>query len=65
MIEYVALREVVPEALVAFKDIEVFVIAACPRIPIDDYSSFHVPVLNVREAYMCLENYMGKYYDFK
>jgi len=60
-----ALREVVPEALVAFKDIEVFVIAACPRIPIDDYSSFHVPVLNVREAYMCLENYMGKYYDFK
>ncbi len=59
-----ALREITPEALIPYGGIEVFVIAACPRIPIDDYSNFHKPVLNIMEAYMYLQKYMGDYHKF-
>jgi len=60
----IALREITPEALIPYSGIEVFVIAACPRIPIDDYANFHKPVVNIMEAYMCLQKYMGDYHKF-
>ncbi len=37
-------------------DIDVFVITACPRIPIDDLQDFEKPVLTPGEAFMVLRN---------
>ncbi|OGD46937.1 diphthamide biosynthesis enzyme Dph2 [Candidatus Bathyarchaeota archaeon RBG_16_48_13] len=44
-----AAREVIPESLLNFQDIEAFVITACPRIAIDDSQRFLKPVLNQEE----------------
>jgi 2-(3-amino-3-carboxypropyl)histidine synthase len=44
-----ATREVIPENLLNFQDIEAFVITACPRIAIDDSQRFLKPVLNPEE----------------
>ncbi|RLF13171.1 MAG: diphthamide biosynthesis enzyme Dph2 [Thermoprotei archaeon] len=43
-------REVTPETLENFVDLDAFVITACPRIPIDDYERFRKPLLTVREV---------------
>jgi len=40
-----ALREITPEALVQFPNIEAFVNTACPRVSLDDASRFPKPVL--------------------
>lgn len=38
------------------EDIDVYVITACPRIPIDDLQDFEKPVLTPGEAFMILKN---------
>lgn len=49
-----ALREVKPEALMQFPTIEAFVNTACPRISLDDASSFLKPVLTLEETLVVL-----------
>jgi len=49
-----ALREIAPEALLQFPDIEAFVNTACPRISLDDTSRFHRPVITFNEALVAL-----------
>jgi len=49
-----ALREIVPGALMQFPTIEAHVNTACPRIALDEPSAFTKPVLTVREAYVAL-----------
>ena len=44
-----ATREVIPENLLNFQDIEAFVITACPRIATDDSQRFLKPILNPEE----------------
>ncbi len=49
-----ALREITPSALLQFPTIEAYVNTACPRIALDEPSSFTKPVLTVREAQVAL-----------
>jgi len=49
-----ALREVAPEALMEFPQIEAFVNTACPRISLDDASRFSKPVLTYKETLVML-----------
>jgi len=58
----ICVREVTPENLDSFIDIEAFVNTGCPRIPIEDQSKFKKPILNPEEALIGLgvipwENY--------
>jgi len=45
-----AIREITPEALAGFPQIEAFVDTACPRVAVDDATRFRRPVLTVNEA---------------
>jgi 2-(3-amino-3-carboxypropyl)histidine synthase len=49
-----ALREVVPEALMEFPKMEAFVNTACPRIGLDDASRFSKPILTYKETLVML-----------
>jgi len=49
-----ALREVVPEALMEFPQIEAFVNTACPRVALDDASRFSKPILTYKETLVML-----------
>jgi len=49
-----ALREITPEALLQFPDIEAFVNTACPRVSLDDASRFNKPVITFNEALVVL-----------
>ena len=46
----ICVREVTPENLNSFIDVEAFVNTGCPRIPIEDQSKFNKPILNPREV---------------
>jgi len=50
-----ALREVTPEALLEFPQIEAFVNTACPRVGLDDASRFSKPLLTYKETLVMLE----------
>jgi 2-(3-amino-3-carboxypropyl)histidine synthase len=61
-----AAREVIPENLLNFQDIEAFVITACPRLAVDDSQRFLKPVLNPEEFSVMLgerswEDYIKKW----
>jgi len=49
-----ALREITPEALLQFPDIEAFVNTACPRVSLDDAQRFTRPVITFNEALVVL-----------
>jgi 2-(3-amino-3-carboxypropyl)histidine synthase len=44
-----AVREILPDVLVEFPTVDVYVNTACPRISLDDASKFKKPVLTVQE----------------
>ncbi len=44
-----ALREILPETLIAFPTVDVYLNTACPRISLDDTSKFLKPVLTASE----------------
>ncbi|MCD6324037.1 MAG: diphthamide biosynthesis enzyme Dph2 [Desulfurococcales archaeon] len=41
--------------------VDAFIVTSCPRLPIDDLSDYHKPVLTPGEAFMVLEGSMGRY----
>ena len=45
-----AIKEITPEALMAFPKVDAYVDTACPRIALDDASKFQKPVLTLNEA---------------
>ncbi len=45
-----AIKEITPEALMAFPKVDAYVNTACPRIALDDASKFQKPVLTLNEA---------------
>jgi 2-(3-amino-3-carboxypropyl)histidine synthase len=49
-----ALREVAPSALMQFPGLDAFVNTACPRLSLDDASSFRRPLLSLNEALVLL-----------
>ena len=49
-----ALREVTSNALMQFPNVEAFVNTACPRLSLDDTSSFLKPILSLNEALVML-----------
>ena len=49
-----ALREIIPERLMQFPSVEVFVNTACPRISLDGTSRFRKPVLTPSETLVAL-----------
>ena len=49
-----ALKEITPEALLQFPDIEAFVNTACPRVSLDDAPRFNRPVITFNEALVAL-----------
>lgn len=50
----ICVKEVNPENLGSFIDIEAFVNTGCPRIPIEDQARFNKPILNPEEALIAL-----------
>jgi 2-(3-amino-3-carboxypropyl)histidine synthase len=44
-----AIREILPDVLVEFPTVDVYVNTACPRISLDDASKFKKPILTVQE----------------
>ena len=50
-----AIRELVPEVLMEFPSVDVFVNTACPRISLDDAAKFRKPVLTINEALVVLD----------
>ncbi len=50
-----AIREITPEALMQFLNIDAFVNTACPRISLDDASRFRKPILTVNEVLVALD----------
>lgn len=49
-----ALREITPEALLQFPEIEAFVNTACPRVSLDDAQRFNRPIITFNEALVIL-----------
>lgn len=49
-----ALREITPDALMQFPSIDAFVNTACPRLSLDDATTFRKPVLTPREMLVAL-----------
>jgi len=49
-----AIREITPETLLQFPDIEAFVNTACPRVSLDDAPRFNRPVITFNEALVAL-----------
>lgn len=49
-----AMREVTPEALLEFPEIEAYVNTACPRISLNDARIFPKPILTIKEAYVAI-----------
>lgn len=43
------IREITPEVLDNFEDVEVFINTACPRIGVDDQQNFRRPIVSLRE----------------
>jgi len=57
------LKEISPEALMPFRDIEVFVNTACPRITIDDAERYKKPMISCTELEIALGE--RKWEDYK
>jgi len=49
-----ALREIIPEVLLQFPDIEAFVNTACPRVSLDDAQRFNKPMITFNETLVAL-----------
>lgn len=60
----IALREVTPENLYAFRKLEALVCTACPRIAIDDSPRFPQPILTPRELEITLGERSWSRYAF-
>jgi len=50
-----AIREITPEALMQFPEIDAFINTACPRLSLDDARNFRKPVIALNEARVLLE----------
>ncbi|MFQ6064495.1 MAG: diphthamide biosynthesis enzyme Dph2 [Candidatus Bathyarchaeia archaeon] len=50
-----SIREITPEALMQFPDIDAFVNTACPRISLDEAKNFLKPVITLNEARIVLD----------
>jgi 2-(3-amino-3-carboxypropyl)histidine synthase len=50
-----AIREIAPEALMQFPEIDAFINTACPRVSLDDTRRFQKPVITFNEARILLE----------
>jgi 2-(3-amino-3-carboxypropyl)histidine synthase len=46
----ITMREMTPDKLFNFYDVEAFVELACPRIATDDYGKYKKPMITFREA---------------
>ncbi|RLI06103.1 diphthamide biosynthesis enzyme Dph2 [Candidatus Bathyarchaeota archaeon] len=51
-----SVREITPEVLENFPEIEVFVNTACPRVGIDDSSRYRRPIISVEEVLCFIKN---------
>jgi 2-(3-amino-3-carboxypropyl)histidine synthase len=51
----IALRDVTPEILIPFRHLDAFVIAACPRVGIDDQNRYEHPMLTIQEIKLVLD----------
>ena len=50
-----SIREITPEMLMQFPDIDAFINTACPRISLDDTKNFLKPVITLNEARVVLD----------
>ncbi|MFQ5998009.1 MAG: diphthamide synthesis protein, partial [Candidatus Bathyarchaeia archaeon] len=57
-----SLREVTPEALNNFPNIEAFVNISCPRIGMDDSERFPKPILNPQEAMVAFGSAVDRFH---
>ncbi len=51
----IALRDVIPEHMIYFRNVDAFVAAACPRVAIDDQSRYDRPILTIQEVKAVLD----------
>jgi len=50
----ITIREITPDKLMNFYDIDAFIELACPRIATEDYSKFEKPMITQREAFVVI-----------
>ncbi|MCW4020364.1 MAG: diphthamide biosynthesis enzyme Dph2 [Candidatus Bathyarchaeota archaeon] len=50
-----AIREITPEVLMQFPEIDAFINTACPRVSLDNTKNFQKPVIALNEAFILLE----------
>jgi 2-(3-amino-3-carboxypropyl)histidine synthase len=55
-----AIREITPEVLMQFPNIDAFVNTACPRVSLDDTKNFLKPVITLNEARVVLGEITGE-----
>lgn len=51
----IILDDISPQLLVPFRELDAFVVSACPRIPIDDYQLYDKPLLTPTELEIVLD----------
>lgn len=51
---FICMREISPENLISFQNIEAFVDTACPRVAIDDIAKFNKPIITPEETLVML-----------
>lgn len=51
----IILEDISPELLVPFRELDAFVVSACPRMPIDDYHLYDRPILTPIELEIVLD----------
>ncbi|MBW3583547.1 MAG: diphthamide biosynthesis enzyme Dph2 [Euryarchaeota archaeon] len=59
----IALRDIVPDNLIWFRHLDAFVVAACPRVPIDDQARFDKPLLTIQELKAVFDPEAGYIFD--
>lgn len=56
------MEQVTPDLLVPYRDLDAFIITACPRIAIDDANLYDKPILTPEELYIVMNEREWEYY---
>lgn len=57
----IALRDIVPDNLIYFRHLDAFVVAACPRVAIDDQNRYDKPMLTIEEVKAVIDPEQASY----
>lgn len=50
----ISMKEIMPDELINFAGVDVFVVTACPRVAVEDVAKYEKPILTIKELYVAL-----------